>query len=55
MIAADVRTWDCIFGCPNPVEATTVAERYAHCLERHLDQLKHASAQTLNEIVTPKR
>lgn len=54
MIAADVRTWKCPFGCVSPLEATTVAERWNHAIDQHLDQLKVASAQTLNQIVSPR-
>jgi hypothetical protein len=52
--AVDTRTWHCPFGCLSPIEASTVAERWDHCLEAHLAQLKVASAQTLNLIVSPR-
>jgi hypothetical protein len=50
----EVRTWRCPFGCVSPLETSTVAERWDHCLEKHLEQLKVASAQTLNLIVSPR-
>ncbi len=50
----DTRTWHCPFGCLSPIEASTVAERWDHCIDQHLRELKAASAQTLDLIVSPK-
>jgi hypothetical protein len=53
MTLTDVRLWLCPFGCICPIEASTVAERWNHAIDCHLEQLKVASAQTLNLIVSP--
>lgn len=54
MIAADVRTWKCPFGCICPLEAATVAERFDHCIDDHLDELTAASPETIALIVNPR-
>lgn len=49
----EVRTWRCIF-CLALLERQTIAERYDHCIDEHLAELKHANAKTLALIVTPR-
>lgn len=52
--AVETRTWHCVFGCVSPIECSTIAERFDHCIDDHLDELTAASPETIALIVSPR-
>jgi hypothetical protein len=52
LAAGKQKLWRCPW-CTWPRRAGSIAERWDHCIDSHIDELKKAPAPTLALIVSP--